>query len=161
MYFTWLEEIHTCLLFLPRFHVSEHNHHTPAKEGMISVDGAIGTVILAQAGIGTAGNVSLLCHYICSLFKRHGLRPIEQIINHLAFGKKSFVSLSTILNLPFLLFLELVYPVWGLGSHTRISRMLVPICQDTSSHFSQIRVTHVLPPLSSSALHVLPLVADS
>lgn len=84
MYFTWLEEIHTCVLFLPRFHVSEHNHHTPANEEMISVDGAIGTVILAQAGIGTVGNVSLLCHYICSFVKRHGLRPIEQIINHLA-----------------------------------------------------------------------------
>ena len=51
---------------------------------MISVDVAIGMVILAQTGIGTVGNVSLLCHYICSLFKIHGLRPLEQIINHLA-----------------------------------------------------------------------------
>ena len=84
MYFTWLEEIHLCVLFLPRFHVSEYNHHIPANEGMISVDGAIGMVILAQAGIGTVGNVSLLCHCICSLFKRHELRPIDQIINHLA-----------------------------------------------------------------------------
>lgn len=40
--------------------------------------------ILAQTGIGTVGNASLLCHYIYSLCRRRALRPLEQIINHLA-----------------------------------------------------------------------------
>uniref|UniRef100_A0A8C3VKH4 Vomeronasal type-1 receptor n=1 Tax=Catagonus wagneri TaxID=51154 RepID=A0A8C3VKH4_9CETA len=51
---------------------------------MVSADMAIGMVILAQTGIGTVGNVSLLYHYIYPLFRRRGLRPLEQIISHLA-----------------------------------------------------------------------------
>uniref|UniRef100_A0A452SXA1 Vomeronasal type-1 receptor n=1 Tax=Ursus americanus TaxID=9643 RepID=A0A452SXA1_URSAM len=51
---------------------------------MISANFAIGMVILAQTGIGTMGNVLLLCHNVCSLFRRHRLRPLGQIINHLA-----------------------------------------------------------------------------
>lgn len=72
------------LLFLPRFCGSEQNHHTSVIEGMVSVDLAMGMVILTQTGIGTVGNVSLLCHCICSFVWRQGLRPLSQIINHLA-----------------------------------------------------------------------------
>ncbi|XP_058386942.1 vomeronasal type-1 receptor 4-like [Diceros bicornis minor] len=51
---------------------------------MISVVLAIDMVLLAQTAIGILGNASLLCQYICSLFRRQRLRPLEQIINHLA-----------------------------------------------------------------------------
>ncbi|XP_046536422.1 vomeronasal type-1 receptor 4-like [Equus quagga] len=51
---------------------------------MISFDLAIDVAILAQTGIGMVGNASLFCHYICSLCRRQRLRPLEQIINHLA-----------------------------------------------------------------------------
>ncbi|XP_045041275.1 vomeronasal type-1 receptor 1 [Desmodus rotundus] len=51
---------------------------------MISADLPILMLILAQTGIGIVGNALLFCHYICSLFRRHVLRPLKQIINHLA-----------------------------------------------------------------------------
>lgn len=50
----------------------------------VSVDLPILTLFLVQTGIGIVGNALLFCHYICSLFRRHVLRPLEQIINHLA-----------------------------------------------------------------------------
>ncbi|NP_001346935.1 vomeronasal 1 receptor canFamV1R558 [Canis lupus familiaris] len=50
---------------------------------MILVNLAFGMLILAQIGIGTVGNALLFCHYVCSHFRRHRLRPFGQIINHL------------------------------------------------------------------------------
>nr|XP_020139117.1 vomeronasal type-1 receptor 1-like [Microcebus murinus] len=51
---------------------------------MISIEAAMGMIILIQTGTGIVGNSLLLGLYICSLFRRHKLRPLEQIVNHLA-----------------------------------------------------------------------------
>ncbi|XP_035868333.1 vomeronasal type-1 receptor 4-like [Phyllostomus discolor] len=73
-----------CLSVLSRFYGFEQSHCTSDTNGMISVDLPILMLILAQTGIGIVGNALLFCHYICSLFRRHVLRPLEQIINHIA-----------------------------------------------------------------------------
>ncbi|XP_027797180.2 vomeronasal type-1 receptor 1-like [Marmota flaviventris] len=58
---------------------------------MFSVNVAMGMAIITQTGIGITGNSSLLCPYIYSLFRKHRMRPLEQMIHHLALANMLWI----------------------------------------------------------------------
>uniref|UniRef100_A0A8D2E0H3 Vomeronasal type-1 receptor n=1 Tax=Sciurus vulgaris TaxID=55149 RepID=A0A8D2E0H3_SCIVU len=58
---------------------------------MLSVEVVMGMAIIIQTGIGITGNSSLLFPFIYSLFRKRRMRPVEQMIHHLALANALWI----------------------------------------------------------------------